>query len=113
VEQILQVELPVAVGQEDVVHHGSCEPGTDGDPVSAVSRMKKGLQLGDGLPERRQDLRSVIRAAVVDDDDLEFRGKAAPYFGGLADHTGDIAFLVETRDHDRQTHRAEPNSGTL
>jgi len=31
---------------------------------------------------------------------------------GLADHTGDIAFLVETRDHDRQTHRAEPNSGT-
>jgi hypothetical protein len=78
VEQILQVELPVAVGQEDVVHHGSCEPGTDGDPVSAVSRMKKDLQLGDGLP----------------------------------DHTGDIAFLVETRDHDRRTHRAEPNSGT-
>ena len=110
--KVFQVELPVAVSQEDIVHRGSFEPRADRNPVSAVVRMRHDLQLGDHLRQRRQDLRRAIRAAVVDDDDLELRGKAPPHVGGLPDHARDIAFLVKTRDHNRQTHRAEPNSGT-
>ena len=69
-------------------------------------------ELKDALLEGRQDLRRVIRAAVIHDDDLELGGEPPPDFSRLRDHARDIAFLVETRNHHRKTHRAEPNSRT-
>ena len=110
--ELLEIELPIAIGQKDVVHPGSIEPRTDGGPVSTVSRVHDDLELGNALPKRFQDPRRVIRAAIVHDDDLELGGEPAPDLGGLHDHASDIAFLVETRNHHRKTHRAEPNSRT-
>ena len=108
--KLAKVELPVSVCQKDQVHGSSIETRADRGAISSIAEMSDNRQLGDAALQRFQDLRGVIRAAVVHDDDLQLRGQPSPYFGRLADHPSNVAFLVETGNHHGKSHRREPNA---
>ena len=110
--QLFQIELAVAVGQKHVVHRRPIEPRPDRCAVPSVASVLHHAELGSLVLQRMQHQGGVIRASIVHDDDFEVGGVLPTDFGRLRDHPRNVAFLVETRDHHRETHRPEPNSGT-
>ena len=108
--KLREVELAIAVSQKHVLERGPFQAGTDGSAISSIAEMGDDRELRDGFPEADEDRCGVIRAAVVHYDDLELRSQTSADFGGLTDHPGNVALLVEARNHHRKPHPAQPNA---
>ena len=68
--KLADVELAVAIGQEDVVAGGRGEAGRQGGAVAAIDGVRDEPNGRALPPELLDDGRGRVTAAVVDDDDL-------------------------------------------
>ena len=74
---LARVVLRIAVGIKDELLRRVLEPRAQRTTVAAVHGMMNYLELGDDRLELREHLGGVVRASVVDDDDLQVVDDAA------------------------------------
>ena len=108
-DELGQVELAVAVGQQDPRHPRRLDPRAHGGAVAAVGRVHDDADALVGGRERLGALARGVGGAVVDDDDLH---AARAQLGGgerLRDGGADVVLLVEAGQDDGQA--GEPQIG--
>ena len=120
VDDVVAVVLPVAHQRLDqrrrmlavAVHeqHGAVprviEPGGKRRLLAEIARQRDDLHVERGGRERARDAQRVVRAAVVDVDDLDdkpARREALRHLGELRMQAGEAARLVVERNDNRQT----------
>lgn len=89
-----QVELAVAVGEEDPGIARFAQTAGHCAAVAEVGIVVDGADAGIGLGERFGDFAGAILAPVVDEDDFEFFGETGGGFDGGARDAFDVGFFV-------------------
>ena len=97
------IVLRVAVGVEDQLLGRRAEAGLQGAAIAAILRMMHHADVRVGSRELVGDLRGRVRAAVVDDDDLEVRRQLRRSLNGANHHARDGAAVVVRREENTQT----------
>ena len=106
-----RVVLPIAVDRDEDLAARQVESGRQGRGLAAVAPQEHDANvLGIGMLNRLELRRRAIRRAVIDKNQLVFKGQRPQYRVELGVKRLDVVDLVEDRNQDRQGDRHCPLS---
>lgn len=99
--KLREIELPIRIGEEDVVEAGGAKACPDRRAVAPVLRVPDQPNPRIGGRDLLDRFRRAIAAPVVDDDHLDGIGELRRDAAGGLDAGGDVGLLVIGREDDR------------